>query len=111
MLDKLTKLLNIGSGILFFLISLLLRILFFFPGLFILKFPFLLVLAIVAFFIFVPVFGSLLNIALWIWAFIVCLGMPTSFLTILFYILFTLNAIDLTQAIIRTLLTKPPVQP
>ena len=95
------------SGILFFLLSSLsfiLKLVFFFPAVFILRFPLWLTLIAIAFISFVPIFGSLLNIALWIWAFIVCLDMPFTTMSLIFYILFALNALDLIQAIIRTAL-------
>lgn len=86
--------------------SFILKIIFFFPAVFVLEFPFWLTLLVIGFISFVPVFGSIVNIVLWIWAFIVVLGLPLSTLSIIFYILFALNAFDFIQAVIRAFIQK-----
>lgn len=103
-MERLKNILAILSGSILSAIGLILKLLFLFPAVFILKFPFWLALLTTAVIAFVPVLGSLLNIILWIWAFIVCLNSPVTILSIIFYILFAFNALDLIQAIIRTIL-------
>lgn len=83
-------------------IDLVIKLLVFFPAFFVLDFPFWLSLILVAVISLVPVFGSLLNIGLWIWALVVCISQPVTTLSIIFYILFAVYALDLLQAIIRT---------
>lgn len=80
----------------------ILNLLFFFPAVFILEFPFWLAFLAYLFISCVPVFGSLLNIALWIWALIVCLHSPASPMVIFFYVMFALNALNVLQALIRS---------
>ena len=96
-------------GTLFWLITaffsafaLIIKLLFIFPAAFVLKFPLWLILITTAVIAFVPVLGSLLNIGLWIWAFIVCLSTPVTTVSIIFYILFALTALDFIQALIKT---------
>lgn len=87
-------------------IGLIIKFLVFFPAFFILDFPFWLSLILAAIISSVPVFGSLINVVLWIWALIVCLNNPISTISIIFYILFALFALDLLQALIRTFRSK-----
>ena len=82
-------------------LSLVVKLLVFFPSFFVLGFPFWLALLAAAFITLVPVLGSLLNIVLWIWALIVCLNSPVTTLSIIFYVLFAVYALDLAQAIVR----------
>lgn len=84
-------------------VALVIKLLVFFPAFFILDFPFWLSLLAAAFISFVPVFGSVLNIVLWLWALVVCLNSATTALSVIFYILFALNALDLIQAVVRTI--------
>ena len=54
----------------------------------------------------VPILGSLANIAVWIWALVVCLGSSLTAPIVIFYILFGLNVLNVTQAVIRTFFIK-----
>ena len=68
-------------------------VLFAFAPLVMLDFPFLVDLLIIAAIMFLPYIGSIANLVLWVWAFIVTLGGPQDVIAIVFYVLFGINAL------------------
>lgn len=87
--DTLLGSLGLFGYILFYGITML----FSFAPLFVLPFPFF--VSLILFFVmsFFAVTGTIINVALWIWALVVTINTPQDVFSIIYYVLFTVNAI------------------
>ena len=77
-----------------------------FLPIYVLELPVLAALVLVGIISFVPVIGSIIGIALWIWALFAVIQLPYTGFSLIFYIVFSLKALDILQAVIRTLFNK-----
>lgn len=103
MFKKLTDLLSGSLGVASFLVAWTIRIFFAFLPLYVLDLNFFIDLILIALVTFAGVLGSIIYGGLWIWAFICALGQPLDAVVVIFYIVFALHALNITQAVVRTL--------
>ena len=96
--DRLLGSLGFFGYILFYGITMV----FSFAPLFVLPFPFLVNLILFFVMSFFAVTGTIINIALWIWALVVTINSPQDVFSIIYYVLFAVNAIRIVICFLPT---------
>lgn len=102
LLEKLTGLMGLSLTVTVYAFKFILT----FMPLYILSFPFWVNILILAAIGLTGFFGNIIYAALWCWAFVVALKMPLTPFIITFFVLFVLNALNVIQAVLRTIFSK-----
>ena len=96
MKEKLTTALGAVGFVIYYVISVLIT----FAPLAFLDFSFLIDFIIIAVITTAPFVGNIVNVVIWVWALIVCISGKQDAFSIIYYILFVLNSLNVVSKII-----------
>lgn len=96
MKEKLTTALGAVGLIIYYVVCVFIS----FAPLAFLDFPFLIDFIIIAAITTIPFIGSIVNVVIWVWALFVCISGKQDAFSVIYYILFVLNALNVINKII-----------
>lgn len=99
MKEKLTTLFGGFGLVLWFILSIFFTI----APFYFIDLSFWLILLLVYAVLYIPILGELINVAIWIWALVLCINSPQELFSIIYYILFAFNTIRVALTVYLTL--------